>query len=154
MKPSFSEVDDAVKSAAEHARLPERPACGFDGEAWVWVWRSMENPLGETPASEVRLRILPDADGFGTEVEVLAAAWMAADPDLTAGRTLFAGKVTAEELKRKEFVTRLGRSLAEAWTWTRDAAQRLPSLAKQTRQRRRAALDGLRRIVTDPANDR
>jgi hypothetical protein len=125
----FATVSDFVNEAAQKAELKQCLG-GFDGDAWVWNWRTQ--PTGER-TSEARLRIRPDSLTDGAQVEVSAAAWIETRRDVATNRVLWSQFFDGTQLQEH---SRMLPALSEHLREGRSAAIKLGESLDKLAQRR------------------
>ena len=67
--------NDVLPSAAKKADIGVEPITGFDGDAWVWVWRTYIGEGADRRGAEAIFRAQPDTFYERVSIEVSAHAW-------------------------------------------------------------------------------
>jgi hypothetical protein len=151
-KVAVPRVQELAAKAGTQTHLPQPVVQGFDGESWVWLWRTyMQDEPPRT--AEVRLRARPDEFADGLELEVSASAWLEESPGIAwsrvfASRFLELSQIEADDFP-SEFVHAFASLLHQAHRGAIDAVRRLDEIAERRdgtieRLRARGAIVDLR----------
>ncbi len=124
---------------------PSSPVRGFDGDAWVWLWRERLKVGGELGIVlvDVRLRAFPDAvTTKRIRVEVVAHVWaeQARDVSWSANYTLPPLQFPLKDPRRDEFQKSLEQTIGSRLEKARKTAygrDRLLSRRRETTQKLR-----------------
>ena len=68
-------LNEVLPSAAKKADIDEKHISGFDGDAWVWVWRTYIGEGADRRGAEAVFRAQPDTFYERVSTEVSAHAW-------------------------------------------------------------------------------
>jgi hypothetical protein len=156
-------VEAVVGKAAQEAGLPEQVSSGFDGAAFVWIWRDEVDAEGEKALIEASARARPDPkyaeiemSGTGAEIEVSGRTWLVEKSHIAWARTYWQRYLTQTQLeldsKNGTIMGEVAGALASAWKGASDHAKHLMGLDARRREVLQEVVTKFGATVTDDLN--
>jgi len=134
-------MDDVIKyfnevlpSAAKKADIGVEPIKGFDGDAWVWIWRTYIGEGADRSGAEAIFRAQPDTFYESVSTEVSAHAWKEKLRHVSWSMTYGVQVLEVKDFKaeaEKSLMPQLTPLLSTAWNEALRQAGRLDTLQER-----------------------